>query len=206
MNDFQKPIDNRERPKDWLIIHKLEKDKKGKEEYPKKENEASQKKTLFFSALLFSLKKNLSFCTPIQFSKSEPLDKNQLINDLVSIRGVLTALRKEDSSERTEFTQQLSEMWRLLLEDCEKAHFQQISDREQLIQIRLFIERINTYPLDEEHSLGFYLTHYVGQKWLPFPFIEMLRQLYIEDQQDPAQSHLQEWISHLNGIITSLND
>lgn len=202
MNDFQKPIDNREVPKDWIITHGMEKDKKEKREFSK-ETDQNAFKALVFASLTAYLKKTFSFCSSRNLAKSSQLDEQQLIQNLIAFKKMLLILREKEMSPSPEFFQQLSALWHILNEDCNQAVSLEKKRTEELVKIKFFIERINTFPLNEEHSLGFYLTHYAGMEWLPFPFMEMLRQLHVEYQQNPQESHLHEWISRLNEIIAS---
>jgi hypothetical protein len=40
------------------------------------------------------------------------------------------------------------------------------------------IEAINHYPEKGDHSLGYYLSSSTGENWIPFPFMEILRNLH----------------------------
>ncbi|MCP5492417.1 MAG: RNA ligase family protein [Chlamydiales bacterium] len=41
-----------------------------------------------------------------------------------------------------------------------------------------FLQAANAYPQGDAHSFAFYLANHVGDTWLPFPFLEILRKLH----------------------------
>ena len=66
------------------------------------------------------------------------------------------------------------------------------------------MHEINTYPKNSEFSLGFYLSEFAGYKWIPFPYINMLKDLHIEVQKKKENSHLSKWISTLNDLLEKI--
>ena len=60
-------------------------------------------------------------------------------------------------------------------------------------------------PQEEEYSLGYYLTKYVGNESLPFPFMDILHQLHQEHQENQEISRLNEWMAMLDTMISSLD-
>ena len=67
-----------------------------------------------------------------------------------------------------------------------------------------FIESVQKYPENDEHSLGYYLTEYAGSDWLPFPFMEILQNLHFSHQTDPHNSYLSQWVKTLKEIISKI--
>src|SRR2546430_14847054 len=106
MSDLHKNVGGREQyPEGWIGVNPIEKDKKGKEEFPKDIKKGE--KSLLFGAFIVFVKKCVHF-----FSKEKTqVDQQQLIEDLLSFRKMLQILANEDQSHNPEFTQQLSELW-----------------------------------------------------------------------------------------------
>ena len=69
----------------------------------------------------------------------------------------------------------------------------------------MLIEEMRLYPLGADHTLGYYLSEYVGQEWLPFPFIDILSTLHKEYQEN-ASSILGGWISLLDALVSSMGE
>jgi hypothetical protein len=118
---------------------------------------------------------------------------------------MLQILSNEDQSHNPEFTQHFSELWHNLLDDSAVGHTDTKKIPPEILKITSFIEKVCHFPPSEDHSLGYYLTKYVGNQWLPFPFMDILHQLHQEFQENPESSHLQAWITHLNDTIASLD-
>ena len=69
------------------------------------------------------------------------------------------------------------------------------------MKIRTFIKELQHYPEHHEHSLGYYLTEYAGQKWLPFPYMEMIRNLHMYHKKNPENSLLSIWSKEIEEMI-----
>jgi len=204
MSDFKKSVDRDQAPHGWIGVSPIEKDKKGKEHSLYKDSMPKSKSFLIVSIATY-LKKILgSF-----FSKSQAdstwLDKQQLLEDLIAFRKMLQILSNEDQSHNPEFTQQFSELWHNLLDDSALGTTTSKEIPPEAVKINRFIEKVCHFPSSEDHSLGYYLTKYVGNQWLPFPFMDILHQLHQEYQENAEASHLFGWITNLNEIISSLD-
>jgi hypothetical protein len=70
--------------------------------------------------------------------------------------------------------------------------------------MRTFVKELQHYPAHHEHSLGYYLTEYAGQKWLPFPYMEMLLKLHVLHKKDPQEGPLSLWSKALEEMIQIL--
>ena len=58
------------------------------------------------------------------------------------------------------------------------------------------INLVKFYKVEKsEHTLGYYLERFVGQKWFPFPFIETLKKLHIEAQDSDESAPLLQIIT-----------
>ena len=193
MTNIPPPINPDERPKDWIEVHKLESDKRGKDEYP-----PEPPRPKIYVLMNFILKKILPFLSS-EDSKKTVLDVSQLTLDLTSIKKLLQTLKDEDQSHNPHLATNLSEEWHHLAEDFRSNKEQFLAKIPRASQdIDLFISKVSSYPPNEDLNLGYYLKEYVGKEWLPFPFMDILHQLHEE------QKTLQEWILLLDQIISSL--
>ncbi len=109
-------------------------------------------------------------------------------------------MKTEDRSQDTAYLNRLSILWNQLLEDVLRFRRQTPLS----IQMRSFIKEFQRYPALHEHSLGYYLTEYAGQKWLPFPYLEMIHKLYAMHQKNPESSLLAKWTNDLESMIQIL--
>lgn len=105
----------------------------------------------------------------------------------------LETLQREDRSQDGPFLSHLSELWHELLDDAELFP-----------SLKPWIGAIQTYPAGQEHSLGYYLTEFVGQKWLPFPFMEMILKLHLQHKRNPLNSTLTQWTRQIDSLLPLL--
>jgi hypothetical protein len=200
MSDFQKSVTGRDQtPEGWIGVNPIEKDKKAKEEFAK---ESKRSKSLLLASFMIFMKKFISVFSSKEKTGSLLVDKQQLIEDLLAFSKMLQILSYEDQSHNPEFTQQLSELWHNLLNI---SHLKEEKDP-PFLKLRLFIKRIYSFPPSEDHSLGYYLTEYAGKEWLPFPFMDILHQLYQQNQENPQLSELHAWITQAEEIVSSFDE
>lgn len=189
--------------KEWMTppSQSIQKDKKGKEKSRKLTPEAS--KFILFATLAIYCKKFLAVFTDRR--RTALVDLQQILQDLYAFKKMLHNLGQEDQSHSPKFTLQLSELWHHLLED--QSLIQALEEEQPQItpKINALIEAMNNYPPNEEHNLGFYLTQYVGAKWLPFPFMDLLQKLHLEYQESPATSILSNWLALLDSAISAIS-
>jgi len=204
MGDFQKSVEDKDRSdRGWIGVSPIEKDKKEKP-YGSSSDSISSKPILLATVLHY-MKNFFSLFSSKGRNQTSILDQQQILEDLVSFKKMLQILSNEDQSHNTEFTQQFSELWHNLLDVCNHVN---VGERENLPivdKIKIFLNKVQHYPPSEDHSLGYYLTKYVGNEWLPFPFMDILHQLHQQHQEDPTSSQLNEWILNLDEIIVSFD-
>jgi len=186
-------------PDDWLKVQRIEKDRSRKEEDSSKEE--SKPHPILFACLTYIFNNLLNTFFPQQKSQVDTIEKQQLIDDLTTFKKKLQILSTEDQSQNPEFIQQLSELWHNLLEDCNILNITSQKPDLQLKGIQDFIHTIQLYPQSEDHTLGYYLTEYVGAVWLPFPFMEMLKKLHENYQNNPEKSDLGQWLASLSHLL-----
>jgi hypothetical protein len=127
-------------------------------------------------------------------------EKDSLVSNLKILKALFTSLKEEDLSQDLEFASCLSNAWHQLTDYFALAtRFERKNDFHH--EASLLLESINNYPPRDEHSLGFYLTHYAGENWLPFPFMLIIRTLHEEHIKDPHLSHLEVWTQTLSHLI-----
>ena len=120
---------------------------------------------------------------------------------LILLKSSLDILKQEDHSQDSPFLNRLSMQWHQLLEDVLRFRRQTPLS----IQMRAFIKELQHHPERHEHSLGYYLTEYAGQKWLPFPYMEMIQRLHAQHQKILDASILTRWTQELESMIQILN-
>lgn len=203
MSDFQKPVGGKgtPAPEPVPLVPPVEKDKKGKEEQYAKAEQALKERSILFASFYVYLKKLLSFLMPRQKAATLSAAKELISEDLAALRKLLLTLSQNDVSHDPEYLQQLSEVWHIFLENFNQLLSLQGKITPFAAKVKNLLDSIETYPPDEEHSLGFYLREYVGREWLPFPFMELLQQLHLEHQASPETSHLAQWIGELDNLL-----
>jgi hypothetical protein len=201
MSDLDKNIYRKEEPSPYekIIVNPVEKEKKEKESYVSlKTDNPSQ----VFAALLSYLKKLLSAFSSKGKDQPLVLDLQNLMDNIIAFRQLLNILAADDQSHNPDFTQQLSELWHNLLDDCNSVSLSHEAGSEILSKVKFFISQVQNFPAGADHTLGYYFTEYAGQDWIPFPFMELLQHLHEEFQANPSTNILNNWLFLLNEILT----
>jgi len=120
--------------------------------------------------------------------------------NLFRLKTAFETLKIEDRNQDVPFLNNLSDIWHRLLEDSLQY---QRSDPVYTV-FQHFLEDIQTYPPEEEHSFGYYLTEYTGQQWLPFPYMDLIHRIHSEYQNHPKSSALERWTRQLNELRAML--
>jgi hypothetical protein len=116
---------------------------------------------------------------------------------LILLKAAIEILKIEDRSQDSPFLNHLSQLWHHLIEDVLRFRRQ----TPMATKMRAMIKEFQNYPELYEHSLGYYLTEYAGQKWLPFPYMEMIFRLYSQHKKNPEGSILSRWSSEIQEMI-----
>ncbi len=165
------------------------------EDYRKrKEQEREQSKHSYFSLaqVMLWMRKTINYF----FSESAPKAHPNANETLQEFKKLFNLLKQEDRSQDIDFSNNLSTCWNQIL-----VHSRAIQSH----ALRSFIKEIQSYPKGEEHTLGYYLTEYAGQNWLPFPYIELLKTLHTTHLQTPTTSTLTRWTRELDQLIQPSN-
>ncbi len=203
MGDLDKNIRRREEPSPYekIIVNPIEKDKRAREEgYTGLKNST---RTQVFATLVSYFKKILTTVSSKGKGQLTFYDQQHLLDNVLAFRQLLIILSGDDQSHNPDFTQQLTELWHNLLDDCNSLPFSQEAPNEIVRQVKFFISQVQNFPPGADHTLGYYFTEYAGKEWIPFPFMELLQSLHEEYNASPVISVLQNWISLLNDILAS---
>jgi len=186
-------------PYEKIIVNPIEKDKKGKE--PDYSSLKGATRFQILSALMSYFKKVLSAFSFKERNGALALDGQKIGQHILFFRKMLVLLSIEDQSHQPEFTQKLTELWHNLLDDCNSLSHTPVASSEILHKLNFFINEIQAYPPQADHTLGYYLTEYAGKEWIPFPFMELLQGLHEEFQSQGAQSTLGRLIGLLGELL-----
>lgn len=114
---------------------------------------------------------------------------------LLALKNSLDLLKTEDRSQDVQFLNDLSQSWNRSLE--ESMDF----NEEASIVFKLFVKKVLHYPENQRHTFGYYLTEYAGQKWVPFPYMELIQKIHRDHEINPQGSALTEWTRLLADTI-----
>ncbi len=195
------PIGNAPRdPYEAYRVEEIERDRKSKEQKknrPPPEEPPQEKRWVVFAYVLMLMHKIIELFQGIPEKGISTQEEGGIRENLLLFKAALEMMKKEDRSQDIEFLNRLSQLWQHVLEDA--LHFKRISLLSK--ELKNLIDKIQHYPQRQEHSLGYYLAEYAGQKWLPFPFMELIQKIHAEHIQSPRQSALSEWTSQIDEIL-----
>jgi len=122
---------------------------------------------------------------------------------LESFKSLFQKLMIENISHDYLFADALSKNWHLLLKIIQ-SNEKRRSLPKHLSLLQLFIKTVQNYPENTEHTLGFYLSEYTGEKWIPFPFMDLLLNLHEDALLKKNKSILNNWVLSISTIISDL--
>ncbi len=206
MSDFQKPVQRSdtshiEQPS---AIPPIEKDKKKEDMPPNDAWKDAVNRPFLFATLFSHLKKLIAAFSGKNRSLAFGPTQQKLINDLLEFYRLLVVLSHEDHSHDPQYLEQMSELWHTLIHDCNPIDPSERKNLESYSLIKNLINSISSYPPQEDHSLGYYLTEHAGSEWIPFPFMKLLQKLHEEHQNQPMTSFLTGWIRQCEDIFEDL--
>lgn len=150
---------------------------------------------LSFAQFLFWVKKTLHFF----FQQTSAVEgRNEELKEiLIEFKIALEILMREDRSQDLSFLAHLSLCWNKLLEQKQRQK------RKDVISLTLqqLIREIQSSPKDQDFTLGYYLSEYAGQKWTPFPFMELIQKIHLAHQTESQASNLTRWVALLDELI-----
>jgi len=161
------------------------------EEIPQKTPINEKKGEWPFIAWIISLFNDL-------FPKSSmQVSLKKLNKDLLDFKDCLILLTEVDLSQNATFLKRLSQTWKDFIQNFEPVA---LKKHPLILHVKKLFDELHTYPSKESFSLGYYLSLYAGEDWIPFPYMEILKNLYLEYQNDPEKSSLNKWIQHIQEI------
>ncbi len=139
----------------------------------------------------------------LKLIKEKPsLSIQELIKAVKQLKILLQQLIDEDKSQDYLYAEALSTNWHILLLFIEnKEHLQNIQI--YLGQIELFVQQVNSYAGNSDMSLGYYITQHTGEKWLPFPFMDILLSLHNNALLNKQAGTLHNWVTLLSSIASN---
>lgn len=181
MDDFKKPIYPMKGPLEEPIrVEPIGKDKKVKDEqYTSNSTDEKKKLPAIFAATL-SILKNVTkvFSSKKQTSSLSAYEK-LLINSLTEFKKAIISIEERDVSIDASYAQNLSELFYQITTLHSQIVGSHLGTKINLAKMQRFFQLVHSYP-ENERSLAFYLQEFAGKDWLPFPFIEMLKNLHKE--------------------------
>ncbi len=156
-------------------------------------NSKTLTKMVFFSTLQEKIQKILK-------SPDRALQIKDLFTALNQFKALLETLMKKDLSHDYQFAESLSKNWHIILDHAVDTTYTK-STPHYLTELKKIITSIHSYPENDEHTLGYYLTEFAGETWLPFPFIHILYTLHEDALLNPSKSILTTWINQISIIF-----
>ncbi len=175
-------------------VEKIGDEKENKKD--KKDFEQQYNGLLAFARTCQSMKKVLD---SIAITKKKGSIK-KLLSSISELEKSLKKLCEKDLSEDAKFLKELSLNWLHFLREF--APFLNQEDPLSL-EIKSFLNEIHEYPSGSEFSLGYYLSKFAGLEWIPFPYMEILRELHENYKEKKEESLLLKWINKLKSLISS---
>ncbi len=174
-----------------MKVSAIEADKKRSEQFLAWKNLNIPTSLLLKHILCKKLLDKANFLTTA--ARKKPVLEKSLRETLLFIKKLFETLYKENKSSDYLFAQNLSTHWHLLLEAKEEMTTSH--------SLEAFIKKIHSYPPNVDHSLGYYLTEFTGEKWLPFPFMDILSSLHEDALLHKSKSHLATWIHAIDSLL-----
>lgn len=175
------------------------------EKKPNSKDEDIQRTTSsFLNQFANQLKDTIGLASKAKERRMLLLQRDGIKQDLHALRKMLSFLVTVDESYNPEFILQISMVWNHVIDNYS---FVKIVDIHKSINVELLqqlITSFESYPLNADFSLAYYMMHFPGKRWHPFPLMEIFQHLHKEATQDYPKSKLNEWISLLDSIIPSV--
>lgn len=174
-------------------------DKEAPEEIAKKNPQG-----LLMASFCAYVQKIVTFLTNAATRKRGVLSGSGLEHHLDEFKKSLVILSKEDRSRDQTFVINLSGEWHALLENFNLFEFLERKKSPLIAKVKNLIEAIQSFPPQQEHSIGYYMTAFAGKDWLPFPFMELLQKLHEDHLKNKEKSQLFLWIASIDKLLLDL--
>ena len=183
-------------PYEGYRVERIEADRQKKEE-SRGPRESNQSPFALAAVILHLIHRALTRFREREEKKSSSQPEIRVKQDLLLIQESFEILKVEDRSQDAPFLNRLSALWHEMTEDLSSFHKATLFSQ----QCKTLIQDIETYPEAEEFKFGYYLTEYAGQKWLPFPYMELVQKIHQEHQALPETSALTRWTELIEAIL-----
>jgi hypothetical protein len=195
MGFYQNPIG----PVDPFDPYRVEgASEKQNKELPPPDDKPPKNKKGIVAELLHILKKAVDYF--LQEHTEIKTATTGIRSQLLLLKKYFIILQNEDRSQDVNFLNELSVVWNRIQEESLN-----LEEREAL-PFKLLTKKILSYPENQLHTFGYYLKEYAGQKWVPFPYMELIQKIHYEHENIPNGSALSEWVHLIDEIIKLLND
>lgn len=204
MTFFPDPIRPSEgREEDELRINPIEADKQGKEDQAWGSEFEKRRPGVYGAFLVIIQKLTDLFDKGKGRSGLEEMSEDALTNDVQTLKQIFQLLMERDQSESGKFCAQFSAIWHRLLQGLQVFSHTKRKAIVDVEKLRILLMDIDNYPPNEDHKLGYYLSKFAGESWLPIPFREILKHLYTEHRMNEAHSTLTKWVEMTSEILQS---
>lgn len=200
MDSIGRPVGEDPRDPYKYKVDEIQKDRQAKEN-PEGASPEPPEKPIFSAYLLLLFRKFLELFEETNEKGLTASTEEEVKKHLKQLRSLLEVLKAENRSQDSPFLNQLSNAWHQILEDS--LLFKKATPLSK--SFRAFLKQIQHYPQNQEHTLGYYLTEYAGQKWLPFPYMELIQKIHVEHQNDPETSALSQWTREIEELFKALS-
>lgn len=150
--------------------------------------------------ILFILHKFLDLFTNASEKGISSSAEKEIRNHLFQLKNDFETLKREDRSQDSLFLNQLSEHWHRALEDILRFR----KETPLALQFKNLLKEIDSYPEKQEFTFGYYLTEFAGQKWLPFPYMELVQKMHDQHQKSSKDSTLSRWVTLIDDLIQKM--
>ena len=201
MTFFPEPLRPSEgREDDKYRVNPIEADRHARESFQIEEEERKKRVNLYGAFLVYFNKLIDRFDTSGERT-AKAISNEGLPGNVKEFKVLLEIIRDLDQSENSQFCQQFSEAWVRLLQDVQVLSHTKRKQEIDLKKLSVLMTDIDHYPPNEEHKLGYYLSNYAGEDWLPLPFRDILKQLYSDHVVNEKNSILNKWIQLIEDLL-----
>lgn len=190
MSSFQNPVGGPTDPFGGYRAEPIQREKQGSGGEPPKE--PPEEKLGITALLLQAFQKMVDFFLRPRDTSKPP--EERVKENLLQLKTFFEIMKREDRSQDVQFLNQLSKIWRQTLEDS-------LYSKEDF---KTLVDKIQHHSGDTSHTFGYYLAEYMDQKWLPFPYMELIAKIHSEHEKSPATSALTEWTQLIDKLVTLL--
>jgi hypothetical protein len=163
----------------------------------RRKEEAFDKKIGLAAYLLQLFRKSVDYF--LELPKSAKSTEEAIKQNLLLLKACFQTLKIEDRSQDVDFLNQMGIIWRHALENA--LQLKKDAARETF---KLLAKKIQHYPENYTHTFGYYLSENTNQKWVPFPYMELVQKIHVEHVKSPPSSPLEEWSLHIDKILSLL--